>query len=234
MRSSFYLFSLLCLSSALRPVLAQSITKQFTITPFDRVQVSSALDVEIHKGPFDVVADLPPGETKYLSVVSEGGVLKARLDRPAGDWLNGNRKRRSPRLIVTMPVLKGITLSGAADGEIEDAFQVTQLDVDLSGASDLNIKNLTADRIKLKASGASDTQLRGKARILEADLSGASDLSAYDLTVDEAIVRAQGASDAQLTVNKRLEKHTRGGADVSHRGNPSTIVSNRQKGNDDD
>ncbi|GAB3901159.1 hypothetical protein GCM10028803_25330 [Larkinella knui] len=210
---------------------AQSVTKQFSIKPFDRIDIANAIDVEIRKGGFEIVADLSPGETEYLTVKSENGVLVARFNRPAGHWIPG-KNRKSPRLLVTMPALRGITLSGASDGEVTDSFDTEELDITLSGAADLTMKDVSAHRIRLKASGASDTKLRGKAKLLDADISGASDLQAYDLTVDEALIRASGASDASVTVTKRLEKYTRGGADVSHRGNPQTVITNEKKSDD--
>lgn len=210
---------------------AQSVTKQFSIKSFDRIDVANAIDVEIRKGSFDIVADLSPGETEYLSVKSENGVLVARFNRPAGNWMPG-KNRKSPRLLVTMPALRGITLSGASDGDVNDAFDSEELDITLSGAADLTMKDISANRIRLKASGASDTKLRGRVKQLDVDISGASDLQAYELTADEAMIRASGASDASVTVTKRLEKNTRGGADVSHRGNPQTVISNQKKSDD--
>lgn len=210
---------------------AQSITKQFSIKSFDRIDIANAIDVEVRKGSFDIVADLSPGETEYLTVKSENGVLTARFNRPAGQWIPG-KNRKSPRLIITMPALRGITLSGASDGDINDSFDSEELEINLSGAADLTIKDITAKRIRLKASGASDTKLRGRTKQLDVDISGASDLSAYDLTAEEAIIRASGASDASVTATKRLEKTTRGGADVSYRGNPQTVVSNQKKSDD--
>jgi len=222
-RSFFFLafFGLTGLST-----LAQDAARQFTVAPFDRLNVGSALNVEIRQGAFNVEADVPPGESKYLIVKSENGVLTARMDRPAREWLNiGSRK--SPRLIVTMPELKGLTLSGAADAVIRDGFTTTELTLNLSGASDLSTSNLTAKRIRLNASGASDIRLRGTTQVLEADLSGASDLMAYDLMTEEAIIRAQGASDAHVNVRQRLDMATRGGADVSYRGKPQQIVTKK-------
>jgi hypothetical protein len=210
---------------------AQSVTKQFSIKSFDRIDVANAIDVEIRKGSFDIVADLSPGETEYLSVKSENGVLIARFNRPAGNWMPG-KNRKSPRLLVTMPALRGITLSGASDGDVNDSFDSEELDITLSGAADLTMKDVSANRIRLKASGASDTKLRGRVKQLDVDISGASDLQAYELTADEAVIRASGASDASVTVTKRLEKNTRGGADVSHRGNPQTVISNQKKSDD--
>ncbi|WP_164851335.1 head GIN domain-containing protein [Larkinella soli] len=211
--------------------LAQRITRQFTLQSFDRIDVANAIDVEIRKGAFDIVADLAPGETEYLSLKAENGVLTARFNRPAGSWASG-KNRKSPRLLITLPSLRGITLSGASDGKVEESFSTEELEINLSGAADLKMENITAGRIRLKASGASDTRLQGRARRLEADLSGASDLKASDLVVEEAVVRAAGASDASVNVTRRLEKNTRGGADVTHRGNPQTVVSNQKKDED--
>ncbi|GAB3326083.1 hypothetical protein GCM10027299_25030 [Larkinella ripae] len=228
--NSFFLVALF-LGMMVGGAQAQSVTKQFSIKSFDRIDVANAIDVEVRKGSFDVVADLAPGETEYLSVKSENGVLVARFNRPAGHWTPG-KNRKSPRLLITMPALRGITMSGASDGEVNDSFDSDELDITLSGAADLTMKDITANRIRLKASGASDTKLRGRARLLDVEISGASDLSAYDLTAEEAIVRASGASDASVTATKRLEKNSRGGADISYRGNPQTVISNQKKSDD--
>ncbi|MFC5407797.1 head GIN domain-containing protein [Larkinella bovis] len=231
MRTPSFYFFVLFVAVTVGNSQAQSVTKQFKIKSFDRIDVANAIDVEVRKGSFEVVADLSPGETDYLSINSENGVLTARFNRPAGQWLPG-KNRRSPRLIITMPALRGITLSGASDADVNDSFDSQDLEINLSGAADLSMKDITANRIRLKASGASDTKLRGRTRLLDVEISGASDLSGYDLTAEEAIIRASGASDASITVTKRLEKTTRGGADVSHRGNPQTVVSNQKKSDD--
>lgn len=203
-----------------------SVTKEINTGTFDRIRVSSAIDVTVRQGDFNVVVDLPPGETKYLRLSTENNTLVVRLERPAGDWLSSGQ-RRSPRLTITMPSLRGITLSGASDGNVSGFTNVQNLDIQLSGASDLVMRNIEAEKISLKASGASDTRLEGRTRRLEAEISGSSDLSAFGLTADEAIIRAQGASDANVTVRRRIEKYARGGSDITVRGNPETVISKK-------
>ncbi|WP_234734384.1 head GIN domain-containing protein [Tellurirhabdus bombi] len=226
MKLSFVLLSGL-LSLTTVTIQAQEVTKELNVRSFDRINIGSAIDVTVRQGGFNVEVDLPTGESKYLDVKTDNNTLTVRLNRPPGNWLSSNQNRKSPHITITMPSLQGVTLSGASDGNISGFTNTDQLDINLSGSSDLKMTNVRAKRIRLKASGASDSVISGETDVLEAEISGASDLSASNLIANEVVVRAQGASDASVYARRKVEKYARGGSDISVRGNPSTVHSNK-------
>ena len=225
MKSVPFLTSLAMAISCLS-VQAQTVTKQFDVNKFDRIDVGSSIDVTVRQGNFNVEVDLPSGETKYLDLKTENGVLVARFKRPAGEWMS-SVTRKSPHLTVTMPTLKAVTLSGASDGNISGFRNLDEVNIQLSGASDLIMKDVAARRIRLKAQGASDVSLSGSADYLEAEMSGSSDLSAGNLVADEVVVRAQGSSDATVNARRKVSKYARGGSDIVVRGQPREVISEK-------
>lgn len=94
---------------------------------------------------------------------------------------------------VTLDQSLSIMLSGAGDLEVKN-LKVKGLSVTLSGAGDLNIDHLTASEdVYMTVSGAGDMEGNIKARDIHATVSGAGDM---DITVDcrllEAVVSGMG------------------------------------------
>ena len=75
----------------------------------------------------------------------------------------------------------------------------TNLDVDLSGASDVFISGI-ASKVNVKCTGASDVH-------------------GYGLVTDFCTINASGASDITITVNKELNAKASGASNIFYKGN---------------
>lgn len=107
-------------------------------------------------------------------------------------------------------------ISGASKLEFTGSSSI--IEVTTSGASNLRIANLRAEKLKIGMSGASEAELSGSIRFLQADLSGVSKIYAYQCSVDEASIDASGASRAELLVNNKINVAADGASKVYYKG----------------
>lgn len=84
-------------------------------------------------------------------------------------------------------------ISGASDVDIHCTADRAKFEV--SGASDLDIKNINTSDLDISASGASDVNVSGTTEYVNLNASGASDINAKGLSAKSSDVRGSGASD---------------------------------------
>ncbi|WP_247237926.1 head GIN domain-containing protein [Telluribacter sp. SYSU D00476] len=191
-------------------------TREISLIDFDRLEMGNAFRVRVRQGnTFKVVAT---GELNDLddldAFVDRNGLLTIR-------YRNHWRSRRDRMDIdITMPSLRGVRFSGAAESTIEGFEDLRVMDVNLSGASRSTFTG-SAERFTVELSGASELNLRGEGRFLTGDMSGASDLRATDYPVEEADLHLSGASRARVSASKYLKVDASGASNVRYRGNPT-------------
>jgi hypothetical protein len=87
----------------------------------------------------------------------------------------------------------------------------------MSGACDFKGAVNVTD-LSLELSGASDVIIKGSATTVNIESTGASDVKGYDLKADYCTAKASGASDINITVNKELTAHASGASDITYKG----------------
>lgn len=125
------------------------------------------------------------------------------------------------RVVIEMPTLSALRLSGAAECEILD-FSQGNLEYRLSGASHLSFKGVAKD-ILSEASGASQVLLNGSAVSITHEGSGASQLEADGLEVKQADLEVSGAAHAEIKVLETLNAKASGASSIEYAGNPARV-----------
>jgi phage shock protein PspC (stress-responsive transcriptional regulator) len=185
--------------------------KQFSARDFDRIEIGGAYAIEIRQGnDFSVAADGERNDVEDLRVSVRNGSLVVKQD---DDFNLFNKRNKRVGLVITMPTVKGLDLSGANKTRISGFRNLDNFNVDLSGATNSEIEVYT-DRLELEATGASKVVLKGRARMADISLSGACRLYATSMAIDEAEVSAVGASRADLGKVKSIRKSTFGASRV--------------------
>ena len=143
----------------------------------------SAIDVG---GAFKVF--LTQGDKEFAIVEADENLLDVISTEVRGQTLvikttEDIRDSEAMNIYLTFKDLKKMDISGACDLSSENKLKLEDLELDCSGASDVDLKMEVMD-LELDFSGASNIDLYGSAENVELDLSGASDLDAYDLEAE--------------------------------------------------
>ncbi|MNJ84989.1 hypothetical protein D3C87_24530 [compost metagenome] len=178
-------------------ILALKTTPQVS-QPFTKIDVSGAISVELTQGKSCTVEVVPESAKDLVRVEILNGTLHLS---------NESRRRNNSSedfvVKVSMPTLERVDMSGATTLVSTNQFDVKSLIVDMTGASDLNLK-VNASSSKVDLSGASNIKLNGTCETMSLDVSGAAQANLFDLKTRKAKVDNSGAGHAEISVSEGL------------------------------
>jgi len=228
-----------------------------SVSGFTGINASSAFDITVTKGDTEsLVIEAADDVMPYIRSEVRNGILHLYLDS------NRLRNIRSLKASIVMKNLDKVTLSGASKLTADDLFTAdkfmidcsgaskmaanvtaNQLNVKLSGASNLQIKanvngdagmdmsgaskvkgDLKANDVKINFSGACSAELSGSANDLKIDTSGASKIKADNFAVKTATVRSSGSSNVTVNASDALKVNASGVASIDYKGSPTLDV----------
>ncbi len=210
-------------------------TREMDHSNFTKLDAGYAFRVEITRADsFFVSVTLDDNLFDYLDVSQTGSTLRIRL-KSGYSYLHTTQKAT-----VTMPDLRGLNLSGASRGDVSGFSSTDSLDIDLSGASSLDIDGVTAGNTDFdisgasraygsieiadgdfNVSGASTVELEGTATDVTMDVSGASTMKLRDFAVEDADIELSGASSATINASGILDINVSGASGLTYTGNPT-------------
>jgi hypothetical protein len=210
------------------------LTKEYDFTGFTAIEAGYAFKVDItQSNTYSVTIIINEKIADRLTVTKNGDTLKIDLK---GIFFNFHS---SPRATITMPDLRSLDLSGAADGKVKGFSSANDFDLHLSGASSLDI-DMEAGDFEAELSGASrlsgyfkaassSTELSGASHITltgsggdtRLDFSGASIGNLENYTVGNADVELSGASQVSLDINGTLDADLSGASRLTYGGKPT-------------
>jgi hypothetical protein len=210
-------------------------TREFVYDDFNKVEVQAPFHVEISKSNVYLVSVTANDNLfDYIEVTQSGDTLRLRL-KPFFSF-----QHSTLQATITMPDLRAIEMSGASSGKVA-GFQTTgDVDINVSGASKLNIMSLQASDVTLEisgasrvtgfvktesadfeVSGASSLELNGSAEGARLEASGASSLRLEDFYILHASVYLSGASNGNVEVNGNMDVEVSGASKLTFGGNPT-------------
>lgn len=186
--------------------------KQFTVGDFKKVDIGGAYAILIRQSAeLNVSADGDEQNVDDIKVWVEDGTLRVKRNRDIS-FLDFEDHERIG-LIITMPVVEQLNLSGANKTRVTGFKNLQRLGVDISGASKTEIDVETA-QLSVEVSGASKLTLKGSASSAKVDLSGACKLDATQINIQDAEVNASGASKATFGRIPQIRKSTSGASNI--------------------
>ena len=188
-----------------------------TIEAFNAIDVGGAFEVYIRQGSTEeltVVAD--DNLLEYITTDVRGGTLDIGLSKSI-------KNSTELKIYLTVVSLNEIEASGACNIKGKNMLTSTDLSLDISGASNLDLE-IDCTNLEIEASGASDAEIGGTATNMEVDASGASTIIATNIKCANAQVDASGASTVKIAVTDNLECESSGASSVLYKGNPHVSV----------
>ncbi len=220
----------------------ESISKDFSISGlYTELEVEDAFDVTVS----DVVTQVTvtAGENVMPNVVVE------TVEHTLKIYLKGWHNNLGKDMTVILPynaALTSVELSGASEFHSEYGLEGNNVDLELSGASnlycdiyadevDIDLSGassykgyLDADELDLDMSGASNATLEGQVGTLKIDLTGASDIkktingNKYGFACNQSEGTLSGASNVYIHCDGTIKVNLSGASDLHFTGNAIT------------
>lgn len=200
------------------------IVEEREVSGFDQIAMAGAGRIIITQG-----------EEESLTIETDDNLLEYIETRVRGNTLeidftddiilsNGGRDVLEPSagfvFRISVIDLETISVSGAADIKI-DKLKADRFTVNFSGAGDIQVDDLNTDSLVVNVSGAGDVELAGKVVSQDIILSGLGRYRGFGLESQDASVVISGAGGAELWATESLDVVISGAGDVEYYGEPS-------------
>lgn len=204
---------------------------------YEQLIVNAAFDVTLSDTVRDIRVYAPEAVQKHLTVAQENGTLRIAIRRDVKFKL----KERPRVLVPSRMSVRYIELNGASNlrmgkierealeiyltgsSQLQGSFVGKQVSIEQAGASDLKV-HVAVDNVLLNISGASSTELRGRALIkMEMSLIEASSLDAEKLEAKRIEGSMDGASNAILWCTERMRVPVRNASRLVYIGHPLVV-----------
>jgi hypothetical protein len=207
------------------------ITKDYNFTNFTEVDISSFFKYEINRSDsFGIKASTYENIIDHLDITQSGKTLLVRF-KPGVFNTDTN-------ITITMPELSKLVVSGASRGSAKGFQSSNQYDLEVSGASQLEMDveagntkvnvsgaskvtgNLRAGETRIVVSGASGCDISGSAGLTTVEVSGASHFDSLNFHMQNANINVSGASHAAIYTSGTLNLDVTGASTLDYSGNP--------------
>lgn len=213
------------------------VTQKYDFTGFTNIEAGYAFKVDITRSDnYSIAITINEKIADRLSVSKIGDTLKIGLKQPVWSFWNVHSR---PQVIITLPDLRSLELSGAAEGNVKGFKSTNSFALEVSGASNLDIDMeagsfradisgasrasgyLKASSSDIEVSGASRITLTGSGGDTKIDVSGASQANLENYSVANADVELSGAGQANMLINGRLDADLSGASHLEFGGKPT-------------
>lgn len=195
-------------------------TRKFSETGFSKLSMGSAFNVNVEQGStYSILVTGQVEDINDLKAIVKGDEL--HLGYKNNSW---GKNRKSVKVVIVMPDLDGVDFSGACKAAISNFTNVKKMDIEVSGASQVEMRFSTS-KVNFELSGASSLTLNGSCSILNGEVSGASSFKGKEFTSKEVNINASGASRAIVYASKSLSVEASGASSVRYLGGTKDIKS---------
>ncbi len=189
------------------------IKEKRTISSFNKIDISGGYEVLINQGAdekFQIEAD--ENLIELIETEVRNNTLYISSKQPIGN-------AEALKLYITTVNLEDIDVSGAIELSNKGTFEAKYLEIEVSGAADINL-DVDIENLTMEMSGASETTLTGTADNFEIELSGAGELDAKKLKTRNTSIDISGAGSATVFAKKTLDVTVSGAGSVRYKGSP--------------
>ena len=203
---------------------------------FSRIALSGAAEVTVEQGDFAVTASAEDNVLPTLVVYGQDDTLILGRDV---DWIDGIRPTVPIRIVVAVPELAGVSVSGSGRvvvrgvGANAVSFTVSGsagldltdvpakvVEVEVEGAGTLDASGIDAVAFAARMRGAAQAVVAGRAEAVHVDVAGSVLYRGAELRAQRATVAVDGAAQAFVWVDEALDARVGGVGRLGYRGSP--------------
>jgi len=184
---------------------------------FTRVHLAGDIDLDVFSSESTRAStiDCPTSQGPGLQLQVQGDTL---MVTPMHE---GNRTSSTCKLILKVPTLAGIQVSGAST--VRGGALKGLSDVQVAGAADLDLRGIQSDSFSLQVSGAGSARLSGKVDSVSLITAGAAAIQAKDLTAQTGVLKSAGAGNISATLKKSGQATSAGAGTITVYGQPESL-----------
>lgn len=193
------------------------IVKDMTVTPFDEIEIDGPVKLVLRQdSSFKVDVSADSSIMDKIKTTVSGDKFKVSLDPMTYCG--------SDSIVIHAGIgaLTNIKAAGASKVYSEGPLHVGDIEMKLSGATELNL-NLYAGKVKTNSDGAARLTLTGQAGAHELDSKGVLELNAFDFVVAQYDIEIQGTGKSNINVLNDLKVNTSGSSTIYYKGNPKNV-----------
>lgn len=195
------------------------ITEERAVSGFDGVAFSSFGSLTIVPGAQAALTiEAEDDVMRHLRTDVRGSTLHIGYDE-RGDWNERVHPTRPVQFTLTVPNLASIDLSGAGNITV-DGLSADRLEAHLSGAGNLTFRELEAETFVCDLSGAGSLNAAGTADHLRVVMSGVAGFHGAELRAASADVVLSGTGSATVWATAQLNATLSGVGSVTYYGQP--------------
>lgn len=191
-----------------------SISETRNVTKFSEIDLMISANVELKQGsPQKLVLEGDADDLEKVVTEVSGSELKIRT-RP-GSW-NINRIK----VYITMEDIESINISGSGSIKAEPGVKTSNLELVVSGSGNINVPELSVQRISSVISGSGNISYSGNTVANESKLvvTGSGNIDAAGLMTNNSKVTITGSGDCNVAANEKLDVQITGSGSVYYKG----------------
>jgi hypothetical protein len=199
-----------------------SVTRTRPVGYYDAVSAGGEFEIYLTQGPTeDIKLEGQANVLTELSTQVKNNKLIIKYEK------NRIKINKPVKIYLTTPKLSGISVSGSNTVRGVTDWQVTDLNLDATGSSNIHLNVKGAHHIDTHTSGSVDMVLNGDATSHDLDISGSGNIKAFGLITKEADIKVSGSGKCEVSVTNRLQAKISGSGKVRYKGSPvvSTNIS---------
>jgi hypothetical protein len=219
--SRIMLAAFLCLAWLAAPAAAAE--RRYTVTDFDRIEVSGPFVVAVVTGRgSSALASGANGALDRLSIDVQGKTLRVRPNRSA--WGGYPGEASGPlKIVLTTQSLRGASVSGSGSLTIDKA-KAMRFDAAVSGTGNISLGSVEADMLAVGLLGSGSVKMAGKAKSLRATIQGSGSFDGEALLVEDAQINSDTAGQIGASVRRAATVTSTGTGDTRIFGSPACTV----------
>ena len=194
----------------------QAVNQEIEVENFTAINLGMAGEVVIYKGPVQKIEI--EGQQNIINLINKqvsGGVWTITPVECVSSYEN-------LRIVVTVPVISTISLTGSGSVSVEDSFEEEDVDLLLPGSGTIFFRG-TTETLDTRLSGSGTITLQGATANLDALLSGSGSISAFEMVATDAKVTVSGSGKVEVNFVDSLVAMITGSGNVYYIGDDSLV-----------
>lgn len=193
------------------------IIKDATVKPFDEIEIS---------GPIKLV--LKQDSSFAITISADSNILEEIKPDVSGHTFNVSldpmKYCGTDSIIIHAGIgaLKVIKATGSSKVYTDGKIYLGDIDLDLTGAPDLNL-NMNAANVKTEVDGAAKIILTGQAGSHKVESKGVLNLDAFSFVVGVYDLDIEGTGKSSINVLNDLKVNTSGASEIYYKGSPKNV-----------